>query len=391
VEKGLLYAATETGVWVSFNDGDQWRPLEYNLPHTSMRDLLVKDDDLVVATHGRSFWVLDDVEPLREMAAESQAPMLFKPADAWRVRRSEYTDTPMPPDEPMGKNPPDGAPIDYDLPAAAQSVTLQILNSDGKVLRTYTSHDPVTPAPEELKAELIPPYWPLRHGPMPVSAGMHRWVWDLRSKTPTSTRYGYPISAVPYRTPLNPQGPLVVPGTYTVKLTVDGKSETEPVTVKMDPRVHMTQDELVALHSAQMAMSDALTSAAQADLDAHAVEEQLNAPGNADLAAQVGQYKDALDKVLKGDPAQHRPGVDEVSGETGQVYGELEGADAVPTEALLQAAQHVEQEGTEVVPAWESFRTQQLPGLNEVLRKAGRPEINLQKAPEDMPEAGDED
>ncbi len=143
VQPGLLYAATETGVWASFDDGGHWHPLEYNLPHTSMRDLLVKDDDLVVATHGRSFWVLDDVAPLREMAAQQggQLPVLFKPADAWRVRRSEYTDTPMPPDEPMGKNPPDGALIDYDLPAAAQSVTLQILDSDGKVLRTYTSHD----------------------------------------------------------------------------------------------------------------------------------------------------------------------------------------------------------------------------------------------------------
>jgi len=391
VQKGLLYAATELGVWVSFDDGDHWKPLEYNLPHTSMRDLLVKDDDLVVATHGRSFWVLDDIEPLRELAAESQAPMLFKPADAWRVRRSEYTDTPMPPDEPMGKNPPVGAPIDYDLPTAAQNVTLQILDSDGKVLRTYSSHDPVTPTPEELKTELIPPYWPLRHGPMPVTAGMHRWVWDLRSTTPISTRYGYPISAVPYRTPLQPQGPLVVPGTYTVKLTVDGKSETEPVTVKMDPRVHTSQDELVALHSAQMAMANTLSGAAQADLDAHAVEEQLNAPGNADLASQVAQYKEALEKVLRGDPTQHRSGVDEVTGEAGQVYGELEGADGVPTEALTAAATHVEQEEQAAVPAWEEFRAHQLPELNEVLRKAGRPEVNLQKAPENMPEAGDED
>jgi len=391
VQKGLLYAATELGVWVSLDDGDHWKPLEYNLPHTSMRDLLVKDDDLVVATHGRSFWVMDDVEPLRELAAQSQAPMLFKPADAWRVRRSEYTDTPMPPDEPMGKNPPDGALIDYDLPATAQNVTLQILDSDGKVLRTYSSHDPVSPTPEELKTETIPPYWPLRHGPMPVSAGMHRWVWDLRSTTPTSTRYGYPISAVPYRTPLQPQGPLVVPGTYKVKLTVDGKSETEPVTVKMDPRVHTSQEELVALHSEQMAMSDTLSAAAQADLDAHAVEEQLNAPANADLASQTAQYKEALEKVLKGDPAQHRPGIDEVTGESGQVYGELEGADGVPTEALTRAASHVQQEEQAAVPAWEDFRTHQLPALNEVLRKAGRPEINLQKAPENMPEAGDED
>ncbi|HZZ38077.1 MAG TPA: glycoside hydrolase [Acidobacteriaceae bacterium] len=393
VQKGLLYAATELGVWASFDDGGHWRPLEYNLPHTSMRDLLVKDDDLVVATHGRAFWVLDDVAPLRELAARSsgQASMLLKPADAWRVRRSEYTDTPMPPDEPMGRNPPDGALIDYNLPAAAQNVSLQILDSDGKVLRTYTSHDAATPSPEELKTGLIPPYWPLRHRPMPVSAGMHRWVWDLRSTTPTSPRYGYPISAVPYRTPLNPQGPLVAPGIYTVKLTVDGKSETAPVTVKMDPRVHMTQEELVSLHSAQMAMADALNSVAQADLDAHAVDEQLSAPKNADIASQVAQYKAALDKVLKGDPTQHRAGIDEVTGETGQVYGELEGADGVPTEALVQAAQHVQHEGTEVVPAWKDFRAHQLPQLNGVLRKAGRPEINLQKAPEDMPEAGDED
>jgi len=249
----------------------------------------------------------------------------------------------------------------------------------------------VTPTPEELKTELIPPYWPLRHGPMPVTAGMHRWVWDLRSTTPISTRYGYPISAVPYRTPLQPQGPLVVPGTYTVKLTVDGKSETEPVTVKMDPRVHTSQDELVALHSAQMAMANTLSGAAQADLDAHAVEEQLNAPGNADLASQVAQYKEALEKVLRGDPTQHRSGVDEVTGEAGQVYGELEGADGVPTEALTAAATHVEQEEQAAVPAWEEFRAHQLPELNEVLRKAGRPEVNLQKAPENMPEAGDED
>jgi photosystem II stability/assembly factor-like uncharacterized protein len=392
VQPGLLYAATELGVWVSFDDGDHWRPLEYNLPHTSMRDLLVKDDDLVVATHGRAFWVLDDVEPLRELAHRGgPLPTLFKPADAWRVRRSEYTDTPMPPDEPMGKNPPDGALIDYNLPTAAQDVTLQILDSEGKVLRTYTGHDPVRPTPEQLKTEMIPPYWPLRQGPMPVTAGIHRWVWDLRSTTPTSTRYGYPISAVPYRTPLAPQGPPVVPGTYTVKLTVDGKSETQPLTVKMDPRVHMTVDELQALHSAQMAMASSLSSVSQADLDAHAVDEQLNAPGDADVASQLTVYKQALEKVLKGDSSQHRPGIDEVTGESGQLYGELEGADAVPTEALLQAAQHGEHEGTEVVPAWETFRTQQLPALNEVLRKAGHPEINLQKAPQDMPETGDED
>jgi photosystem II stability/assembly factor-like uncharacterized protein len=393
VQSGLLYAATEKAVWVSFDDGGHWRSLEYNLPPTSMRDLLVKGDDLVVATHGRSFWILDDVAPLREMAAQTgeKMPMLLKPADAWRVRSMEYTDTPVPPDEPLGENPPDGALIDYDLPAQAQDVTLELLGSDGSVLRKYSSKDAVTPTPEEMKKNLIPPYWPLVHGPLPATAGMHRWVWDLRSTTPTATRYGYPISAVPYRTPLTPQGPLVLPGEYTVRLTVDGHSETQTIAVKMDPRVHTSPSDLEALHTAQMTMAQALDAVAKADLAAHAVAEQINAPQNASLGSQLQPYKDALKLVLDGDHAQHRPGIDEVNGEVGQLYGELEQSDNPPTEALTQAATHVQGESKEVVPAWEEFRDKQLPELNKVLAAAHHARINLARPPSDMPEAGDED
>jgi photosystem II stability/assembly factor-like uncharacterized protein len=393
VQSGLLYAATEKAVWVSFDDGGHWRSLEYNLPPTSMRDLLVKGDDLVVATHGRSFWILDDVAPLREMAAQTgeKMPMLLKPADAWRVRSMEYTDTPVPPDEPLGENPPDGALIDYDLPAQAQDVTLELLGSDGSVLRKYSSKDAVTPTPEEMKKNLIPPYWPLVHGPLPATAGMHRWVWDLRSTTPTATRYGYPISAVPYRTPLTPQGPLVLPGEYTVRLTVDGHSETQTIAVKMDPRVHTSPSDLEALHTAQMTMAQALDAVAKADLAAHAVAEQINAPQNVSLGSQLQPYKDALKLVLDGDHAQHRPGIDEVNGEVGQLYGELEQSDNPPTEALTQAATHVQGESKEVVPAWEEFRDKQLPELNKVLAAAHHARINLARPPSDMPEAGDED
>jgi photosystem II stability/assembly factor-like uncharacterized protein len=393
VQSGLLYAATEKAVWVSFDDGGHWRSLEYNLPPTSMRDVLVKGDDLVVATHGRSFWILDDVAPLREMAAQTgeKMPMLLKPADAWRVRSMEYTDTPVPPDEPLGENPPDGALIDYDLPAQAQDVTLELLGSDGSVLRKYSSKDAVTPTPEEMKKNLIPPYWPLVHGPLPATAGMHRWVWDLRSTTPTATRYGYPISAVPYRTPLTPQGPLVLPGEYTVRLTVDGHSETQTIAVKMDPRVHTSPSDLEALHTAQMTMAQALDAVAKADLAAHAVAEQINAPQNASLGSQLQPYKDALKLVLDGDHAQHRPGIDEVNGEVGQLYGELEQSDNPPTEALTQAATHVQGESKEVVPAWEEFRDKQLPELNKVLAAAHHARINLARPPSDMPEAGDED
>ena len=136
VQPGLLYAATEKSVWVSFDDGDRWQPLNYNLPHTSMRDLLVKDDDLIVATHGRSFWILDDVTPLRQLTADAgkKVSMLLPPASAWRVRRDTNTDTPLPPDEPAGENPPDGAILDYSLPHSAHTVTLEILDSAGNVL-----------------------------------------------------------------------------------------------------------------------------------------------------------------------------------------------------------------------------------------------------------------
>jgi photosystem II stability/assembly factor-like uncharacterized protein len=400
VQPGLLYAATDRGVWVSFDDGGHWRSLQYNLPPTSMRDVTIHDGDLIVATHGRSFWVLDDVAPLREIAgnAGEKMPILLKSADAWRVRRSEYTDTPVPPDEPMGKNPPDGAIVDYNLAQNAQDVKLEILDSDGKVLRTYTSHDPKLPTEETLKTEMIPAYWVQRIGPMPASQGMHRWVWDLRSTAPIATHYDYPISAVPYRTPLVPQGPLVAPGTYTVRLTVDGQSESEPLTVKMDPRVHTSQEDLVALHALQMAMADALSAAAKADLEAHAVEEQLSAPDNAALQPQFAPYNAALKAVIDG--AQHGPGessgteqhagLDEVNGEAGGVYAELEMSDHPPTEALKEAATHIQSEEQQVVPLWEDFKAKQLPALNEILRKAGKPAINPSKMPGDMPGEGDE-
>ncbi len=393
VQPGLLYAATEHAVWASFDDGAHWRPIQYNLPHTSMRDLLVKDDDLIVATHGRSFWILDDVAPLRQLAADAgeKDAMLFKPAAAWRVRSAEYTDTPVPPDEPLGENPPDGAIIDYNLASDAHEVTLDVFDRDGKVLRSYSSKDPVTPTPEEMKKNLIPPYWPLLHGPLPVTAGMHRWVWDLRSTTPTATHYDYPISAVPYRTPLKPQGPLVLPGSYTVRLTVDGHSESERLTVKLDPRIQTAPSDLEALHTAQMTIAETLDTVAKADLAAHAVAEQIATPQNASLSAQLAPFTDALKTVLSGNPAKHAPGIDDVNGEAGQLYGELEQADGVPTEALLAAAEHLQSEAKEVVPAWDDFREKQLPALNKVLEAAHHARIDLAKPPGDMPDEGDEE
>jgi photosystem II stability/assembly factor-like uncharacterized protein len=396
VQPGLLYAATEHAVWTSFDDGKHWGPLQYNLPHTSMRDLLVKDDDLIVATHGRSFWILDDVAPLRQLAASSgkRNAMLFRPAAAWRVRRDTNTDTPLPPDEPAGENPPDGAILDYALPQDAQgTVTLEILDSAGSVLRKYSSDDPVSPTPKELRAELIPAYWPQMHGPLPTTAGMHRWIWDLRSTAPTATGYSYPIAAVPHRTPQVPQGPLVVPGTYTVRLTVDGKSEAESLLVKMDPRVHMSQAELETLHAAQVTMAASLDVLAKADLQAHSVMEQMAVQDHA-LATQVATFNAALKVIVEGTGpgAEKRlPGLDKVTAEATQLYEQLEQADANPTEALLAAAAHVEMEGKEVLPDWKKFQQNQLSEMNRKIKNLHRPAINPDRKPTNMPEAGDED
>lgn len=362
-----------------------------------MRDLLVKDDDLVVATHGRSFWVLDDVSPLRQLAAASGSVKshLFAPAAAWRVRRDTNTDTPLPADEPAGENPPDGAIIDYDLPQDAQgSVMLEVLDSTGRVLRKYSSDDPNAPTPSELRTELIPAYWPLRRGPLPKSAGMHRWIWDLRVTAPTATYYGYPIAAVPYRTPLAPQGTLVVPGTYTIRLTVDGKSESAPLTVKMDPRVHMSQADLEALHAAQTTMAASLDAVAKADLEAHSVMEQMNAVQDKTIVTHLAPFTAALKTILDGtkpDAAKRPPGMDEVSAESTQLYGELEQADANPTAALLAAAAHVQQEGKEVLHAWEDFKQNQMPRMNHQLQLQHHPVIQPNQQPANMPQEGDED
>jgi photosystem II stability/assembly factor-like uncharacterized protein len=394
MQQGLLYAATEHGVWTSFDDGAHWRPLNYNLPHTSMRDLLVKDDDLIVATHGRSFWVLDDITPLRQLAAGKEG-MLAVPATAWRVRRSTNTDTPLPADEPAGQNPPNGAILDYALAQDAHGpVMLEVLDSRGKLLRRYSSDDPASPSAEELRAELIPAYWPKLHGPLPAAAGMHRWVWDLHEAVPTATHYEYPISAVPHRTPLTPEGPLVLPGTYTVRLTVDGKSETAPLLVKMDPRVTASARDLEALHTAQEAMAASLDRLSKANLALHSAMEQITAPENAGIATQLAPYAAAVKQLLEGTEGegdQHRAGIDDASGQAAQLYGELQQADVAPTVALMEASSQLEMEGKELLQEWEAFQKEQLPALNMKLRNAHKPTVDLNRRPGNVPEGGDED
>ena len=214
IRKGLLFAGTENAVWVSFDDGDHWQSLQLNLPHTSMRDLWIHENDLIVATHGRSFWILDDIAPLREAsAAIANCGTSVHAGAAYRVQRDTYTDTPLPPDEPAAANPPDGAILDYSLPAAASTVTLEILDAQGHLVRRFSNTDKPDITEEELQKQLIPLYWVRKPRQLSTEAGMHRWVWDLHYPAPVSTRHDYPIAAIPHDTPRFPLGPTVLPGT----------------------------------------------------------------------------------------------------------------------------------------------------------------------------------
>jgi photosystem II stability/assembly factor-like uncharacterized protein len=249
--KGLLFAGTEREVYVSFDDGDDWQPLTLNLPHTSVRDLIVHGDDLAIATHGRGFWILDNMTPLRQLARSSRAKasagrdmspresFLYKPQIAYRLRRNNNTDTPLPPETPAGKNPPDGAMVDYYLDAdAAAPVTLEIFTAAGALVRRYASDD--KPEPLDEKEINVPTYWVRPPETLSSAKGMHRFVWDLRYPAPGAVQSDYPISAVYRDTPREPLGVFAVPGTYTVKLTVGGKTYVQPLTVRMDPRAAIT-------------------------------------------------------------------------------------------------------------------------------------------------------
>ena len=235
VRKGLLFAGTELAVFVSFDDGDHWEPLRFNMPATSIRDLVIHDNDIVVGTHGRSFWILDDIAPLRQMneSIVNADAYLFRSSTAYRVRRSVNTDTPLPPEEPAGENPPDGAIIYYNLKSPAP-VTIEIFDAAKKLVRKYSSGDKPEPIPADT---VVQTQW-VRPTAIPSGdAGLNRFVWDLHYPPPDSVEHEYPISAVWHNTPRYPQGPVVLPAQYTITLTVNGKSYSQPLTVKMDPRV----------------------------------------------------------------------------------------------------------------------------------------------------------
>ena len=329
-KKGLLYGATDTQVWVSFDDGDHWSSLRLNMPAVSVRDIQVKDDDtclcsdLVAGTHGRGFWILDNVTPLRQQAELQAAPsaFLYKPSTGIRVRFAMNDPTPWPPELPAGENPPPGALVDYYLPTAASGeVKLEILNAAGKVIRTYSSNDPVrNPDPARDPAAYnklcqqtptlpdcgLPLYWPAPQQTLSTQPGHHRFSWDLHYDplgAGGGGRGGGAGGAVPRRTYGGVNSPWVPPGSYSVRLTVDGKPSTQPIVVKIDPRVKPTPA-ITQIFTLTAQMEDGAMAAAAAAKDAREAVDKLRAkPSSAANDALIKELEALVPPANAVEPA----------------------------------------------------------------------------------------
>lgn len=381
VRKGLLYAGTERAVYFSLDDGDNWQSLRLNMPAISIRDLVIHDEDVVVGTHGRSFWILDDISPLREMSPRiaGAAAHLFQPRRTYRMRRDQNRDTPLPPEIPAGQNPPDGAIIySYLKTAATGPVTLEILDSAGKLVRKYSSAGKPEPVSErELN---VPTYWLRPPQILSREAGMHRFVWDLRYPPPPSLRHEYPISAIYRDTPREPQGPLALPGEYAVRLAAGGQTYTAHFTLKMDPR---TKTPSAGLEQ-QFTLATSLAAAMREDFAAldevRSLRSQLQARRGrstgaiAQEIAAIDQKAAALEGSAGGRFGGGGAGPDtlaRLNGELASVYTVIEGSDATPTTQAVAAAGELDQKLKELLARWNDLKTRDLAALNDHLRQAG--------------------
>jgi photosystem II stability/assembly factor-like uncharacterized protein len=376
--KGLLFGGTERAVYVSLDDGDNWESLRLNMPATSVRDLIIKDDDLAVATHGRGFWILDNITPLRQLTRDHRDTVLFKPQTALRIRWSLNTDTPLPPDEPAGENPPDGAMIDYFL-AEDSAVTLEIKDNKGNLVRRYSSADlPVLP---ELKKLKIPSYWIRPPQSLSAQRGFHRFLWDMHYAPLPSIEPEYPMSAVNRDTPPSSTSPWAVPGEYTVVLTADGKSYSQPLTVKMDPRVKMSQAEL----EQQLTLSQQLCEV-RAGLEPigkifDSLVEQLTKLREQSLPKNVEEKLNALNTKFKElGPPNPRPGANpslRALDSAKDLFEQIQGVDAAPTDRVKTAVNDVRAQAAELTKRWKEIVAQEVPALDQELQAAGLPRLTL--------------
>jgi photosystem II stability/assembly factor-like uncharacterized protein len=384
---GLIFAGTESSVYVSFNDGDDWQSLMQNLPNTSYRDMVIKDNDIVVGTYGRSFWVLDDISPLRQIKESmvADAAYLFRPADAIRVRRNVNGDTPFPPEVPHAENPPLGAIIYYYLgKEPAGTVTLDVSDASGNIVRHMSS------AAIKKSAEAPPPvpdFWIERPQPLPTAIGTNRVNWNLRYDAPPAFGHSYEINANPGETPESPEGPLALPGVYTVTLTVDGKSFSQHVEVKNDPRSPASARDLRAQGNLQVRLLAGAKSAMEGYNQVAAMRALVAEITDSEPNQEVADAAEAFDAKLtaiggsggggrrgfggfgRGGGAPAAPTFAGVNSAMTRDLTTLDSGDMAPNDAQSNACTTSEKELVAVIKAWNAFNAKDVAAFNAILVK----------------------
>jgi photosystem II stability/assembly factor-like uncharacterized protein len=399
VKKGLLYAGTDAGAFVSFDDGDHWQSLQLNLPTTWVTDLSVHGADLVAATEGRAFWILDDVTPLRQLSSEiaSAKAFLYAPAPAIRVRRNENQDTPLPPETPMGQNPPAGAVIDYNLgPGVSGPVSIEILDAAGRLVRKYSSDDP----PEKLPAyRYFTEEWLKPPAPLSTAPGQHRFVWDLHYTRPLALRYNYSIAAIwGENTPAVPEGALAVPGLYTVRLNAAGETLEQQLPLEMDPRVKTPPDGIARqLELAQRvaAALDRATDAAERARNAREQIADLRKKAHGSLGKELAALESKIASIAGGGGGGGRRAasgaatLSELDGHLVSLFNAVESGDAAPTAQAVSAWHDWQPALERELTRWKELETRDLAAVNRRLLKSKLPKIDPgAKAPE-KEEAGE--
>ncbi len=390
VRDGLVFLGTESSVYTSFDSGDHWQSLALNAPTTSYRDMVVKGNDLVVGTYGRSFWVLDDISPLRQIKVSTvgEDAVLFKPGEAVRVRRNVNGDTPFPPEVPHAINPPTGAILYYYLKSTpSQPIKLEISDAKGRVIRTYSSaplppsNDPPPPVPD---------FWIEKLKPMPANPGLSRVSWNLRYENPPGSGHSYEINANPGETNASPEGPLVLPGTYTATLWVDGKPSKQTFIVKNDPRSPASFGDLKAQHDLQLRLYDGASIALKASREVAALRAAIAASAKGSKVEAVTKAVAAADARLlaiagaaptggrrgggggfRGGGPAGPPTLTSLSGGLVRELSTLDPGDMAPTEPQLKSATASLDALTGLLKAWKSFQGKDLVELNAVLTKNG--------------------
>ena len=379
VRSGLLFAGTSEGVYVSLDDGDHWQSLQLNLPKAQVNDLLLHGDDLIAATQGRAIWVLDDVTPLRQLSvAMLRAPAhLFAPEVAWRVHPDNNKDTPLPPETAEGRNPPAGAVIDYWLGGNAQGpVTLEIYNFTGQLVRRFSSDEA---APRIQAERYFGEEWLRPAERLSATPGMHRFVWNLRYARPQAISYDYSIAAVfGEDTPTAVQGPFVLPGIYSIVLTVGGQQYRAPLVVQLDPRVHTSSDDLRSLLTFSQSMCGALERASAAYQEEKSAHDELEALAQRLTAAHGDRALLRTIEKLRDATAGHGGDTDlgTISGRISGIEADAESADLAPTPADQEVFQQESKALDQAVRAWRGDQLA-IRQLNVRLRRARIPAVGL--------------